>query len=225
MVAPRCSTGPRLVRCASREYVPAMRHRLARAPFAFLLAAAAGCGAPPAPVTPAAPPPAADLPAATTPVSAPAATTVGPLAPQDASLGQLDFVVTGSGECQRKFREGMLALHSFLYDQAHEAFAAAAAADPRCTMAAWGDAMAYDHPVWDERDVAKGRAALARARAGKRGRPGSGMTGRLAFRLVSHGGFQGVGGLQVVRGGGRGRWFARARGSARFSARANLVGH
>ena len=56
----------------------------------------------------------------------------------------------------------MLALHSFLYDQAHVSFAAALAADPRCAMAAWGDAMAYDKAIWDERDVAKGRAALAR---------------------------------------------------------------
>jgi len=56
----------------------------------------------------------------------------------------------------------MLALHSFLYDQAHVSFAAALAADPRCAMAAWGDAMAYDKAIWDDRDVPKGRAALAR---------------------------------------------------------------
>ena len=78
----------------------------------------------------------------------------------DVALGQLDFPVTGSADCQRRFREGMLALHSFLYDQAHESFAAALAADPRCAMASWGDAMTYDHPVWHERDLAKGRAAL-----------------------------------------------------------------
>jgi hypothetical protein len=57
----------------------------------------------------------------------------------------------------------MLALHSFLYDQAHVSFAAALAADPKCAMAAWGDAMAYDK-AWDDRDVAKGRAALAHVR-------------------------------------------------------------
>jgi hypothetical protein len=31
-------------------------------------------------------------------------------------------------------------------------------------MAAWGDAMAHVHPIWRERDLAKGRAALARVR-------------------------------------------------------------
>ncbi len=78
------------------------------------------------------------------------------------TLGQIDFPITGSDECKRHFREGMLALHSFLYDQAHVSFGAALAADPKCAMAAWGDAMAYDKALWYERDLAKGRAALAR---------------------------------------------------------------
>ena len=77
-------------------------------------------------------------------------------------LGQLDFPVTGSPECQRLFRQGMLEMHSFQYDQAHASFGAALKADAGCAMAAWGDAMAYQHPVWGERDVAKGKAALAR---------------------------------------------------------------
>ena len=83
----------------------------------------------------------------------------------DIGLGRIDFSVSGSAECQRHFTEGMLALHSFLYDQAHVSFAAALAADPKCAMAAWGDAMAYDKAIWDDRDVAKGRAALARVAA------------------------------------------------------------
>ena len=68
-----------------------------------------------------------------------------PAAQDTASLGQLDFAVSGSPDCQRRFREGMLALHSFLYDQAHESFSAALAGDAGCAMAAWGDAMAHDH--------------------------------------------------------------------------------
>jgi tetratricopeptide (TPR) repeat protein len=58
----------------------------------------------------------------------------------------------------------MSALHSFAYDRAHVGFEAALTVDPACAMAAWGDAMAYVHPIWHERDLAKGRAALARAR-------------------------------------------------------------
>ena len=55
-------------------------------------------------------------------------------------------------------------MHSFEYDRAHASFEAALAVDAACAMAAWGDAMAYVHPIWRERDLAKGRAALARVR-------------------------------------------------------------
>jgi tetratricopeptide (TPR) repeat protein len=58
----------------------------------------------------------------------------------------------------------MSAMHSFWYDRAHASFEAALTADPACAMAAWGDAMAHVHPIWRERDLAKGRAALARVR-------------------------------------------------------------
>ena len=61
----------------------------------------------------------------------------------------------------------MSALHSFEYDRAHASFEAALAVDPACAMAAWGDAMAHMHPVWRERDLVKGRAALARVREEK----------------------------------------------------------
>ena len=93
-----------------------------------------------------------------------AATSAGAAsAPEKAvpELGQLDFPVTGSPECQRLFRQGMLEMHSFQYDQAHASFGAALQADSGCAMAAWGDAMAYQHPVWGERDVVRGKAALA----------------------------------------------------------------
>ncbi len=136
-----------------------MRTKKVTAPFAPLLALlAASCGAPPAPEAP----PSASL------AAAPAIATAAPgpalpKPPRDAaSLGQLELAITGTADCQAKVREGLLAMHSFLYDQAHETFGAALAADPSCAMAAWGDAMAHDHPIWHMRDIAKGRAALAR---------------------------------------------------------------
>ncbi|MBI5277530.1 MAG: hypothetical protein HY854_13830 [Burkholderiales bacterium] len=89
----------------------------------------------------------------------------GGAASQEASLGRVDFPVTGSAGCQRLFTEGLLALYSFQYDQAHVSFQAALDSDPQCAMAAWGDAMAYQHALWGVRDVAKGRAALARIAA------------------------------------------------------------
>ena len=78
------------------------------------------------------------------------------------ALGRLEFPVTGSAECQRLFNQGMLEMHSFQYDQAHASFGAALKADAGCAMAAWGDAMAYEHPIWHQRDTAAAKAALAR---------------------------------------------------------------
>src|SRR5512140_77482 len=76
-------------------------------------------------------------------------------------MGAVTFPVTGNAACRRHFTDGMLALHSFMYDRAHGEFQAARKADPRCAMAAWGDAMAYSHPLWGEEDQPAARAALA----------------------------------------------------------------
>jgi hypothetical protein len=77
-------------------------------------------------------------------------------------MGALSFPVTGNAACRKHFTDGMLALHSFMYDRAHAAFQAAAKSDPGCAMARWGDAMAYNHPLWGEDDAASARKALAR---------------------------------------------------------------
>ncbi len=82
--------------------------------------------------------------------------------PATPALGSLDFPITGSPECQRLFRRGMLEMHSFQYDQAHASFGAALKADPGCAMAAWGDAIACEHPIWSQRDAARAKAALLR---------------------------------------------------------------
>ncbi len=133
-----------------------MRRRSIAALPALALTCVAACGA----SSPATPP--ATATATSAAARGPLVTGTAPPGPETGSgLGHIDFPVTGSAECQRGFTEGMLALHSFLYDQAHVGFAAALAADPRCAMAAWGEAMAYDQALWDNRDVAQGRAALA----------------------------------------------------------------
>jgi tetratricopeptide (TPR) repeat protein len=76
-------------------------------------------------------------------------------------MGALSFPITGNTACKKKFSDGMLSLHSFMYDRAHAEFQAAAKADPKCAMARWGDAMAYNHPLWGEEDVAAARTTLA----------------------------------------------------------------
>jgi hypothetical protein len=77
------------------------------------------------------------------------------------TMGSLNFPVTGNAQCKKHFTEGMLALHSFMYDRAHDRFAAAYKADPRCAMAHWGDAMTFNHPLWGEEDLASAKKTLA----------------------------------------------------------------
>src|SRR5688572_20228785 len=54
-------------------------------------------------------------------------------------LGTLAFEVTGgSAEARQHFERGLLALHSFWYDEATRAFQAAIDADRTFSMAYWG---------------------------------------------------------------------------------------
>lgn len=58
------------------------------------------------------------------------------------------------------YARGLHLLHNFEYDRALAAFRQARAADPGNVMAAWGEAMGHNHPLWMEVDVDAGRAAL-----------------------------------------------------------------
>lgn len=75
-------------------------------------------------------------------------------------LGQLTFDVTGKDEAKAAFVKGHLLLHSFEYADAAEAFREAQQIDPDFTMAYWGEAMTYNHSIWQEQDYEKGRAVL-----------------------------------------------------------------
>jgi hypothetical protein len=101
------------------------------------------------------------------------------------SMGQINFPVTGNAQCKKQFTDGMLALHSFMYQRAHEAFVRAAKADPGCAMAHWGDAMTNNHPLWGEEDLAAGRAALVRASPSARPRGSHLASLRSARRKVT----------------------------------------
>jgi tetratricopeptide (TPR) repeat protein len=80
-----------------------------------------------------------------------------------AGLGTLDFPTsTRSVEAQQAFAEGMLLLHVFEYPRAEQAFRKAEQLDPDFAMAYWGEAMTATHPVWNQQNVAAGRAALAK---------------------------------------------------------------
>ena len=75
-------------------------------------------------------------------------------------LGYIDFTVTGKEEAQPVFTKAVLLLHSFEYVDAAEEFQKVQKIDPGFVMAYWGEAMSYNHPLWQEQDYDKGNAVL-----------------------------------------------------------------
>ncbi len=76
-------------------------------------------------------------------------------------LGAASFPTsTQSAAAQQEFMRGLLLLHLFEYAHAAKAFVAAEQADPSFAMAYWGEAMTYNHPVWNQVDPVAGEAAL-----------------------------------------------------------------
>jgi tetratricopeptide (TPR) repeat protein len=103
---------------------------------------------------PAAPPPAAS------PAPPPAAVSDGYAT---AALGALHFEVSGgNAEARRQFDRGLLALHSFWYDEAIKRFTQAIQADETFAMAYWGLAMSHAKLLWGDDDLAAGHDALRR---------------------------------------------------------------
>src|SRR5690606_11470056 len=82
--------------------------------------------------------------------------------PSVGQLGVVNFPASGSERAHPHFLRGLAALHSFWYEEAINAFRRAAAIDPYFAMAYWGEAMAHNHPLWDEENLAAGRAALSK---------------------------------------------------------------
>ena len=78
-------------------------------------------------------------------------------------LGTANFPTsTKSAAAQHEFIRGLLLLHLFEYPLAAEAFVAAEKLDPEFAMAYWGEAMTFNHPVWNQLNVKAGQAALAK---------------------------------------------------------------
>ncbi|MGE3787503.1 MAG: hypothetical protein AB7H03_12745 [Nitrospirales bacterium] len=75
-------------------------------------------------------------------------------------LGSIEFPASGSAEAQPHFLRGVAALHSFWYEEAIEAFRRSTAIDPNFAMGYWGEAMAHNHPIWNEENMEAARAAL-----------------------------------------------------------------
>ena len=78
-------------------------------------------------------------------------------------LGTATFPTsTQSPDAQRNFMRGLLLLHLFEYGDAAKSFVAAEKDDPGFAMAYWGEAMTFNHPVWNQLDERAGQAALAK---------------------------------------------------------------
>jgi tetratricopeptide (TPR) repeat protein len=96
--------------------------------------------------------------------AADAAATAPPAHPAPAAeprLGKIDFPNSGAAAAQPAFMRGALLLHSFEYEDAREAFQEARRIDPGFALAAWGEAMTYNHPLWAQQDRDAALAALA----------------------------------------------------------------
>jgi tetratricopeptide (TPR) repeat protein len=109
---------------------------------------------------------------------------LGPAAAQE-QLGKISFPNSGSAEAQPQFIRGVLLLHNFHYGQAAAAFRQAQQADPGFALAYWGEALTYTHQVWNQQDLAAGRAALAHLAPTREARLAKAPTPRERMYLAS----------------------------------------
>ncbi len=69
---------------------------------------------------------------------------------------------TSANDAAREpFLRGLALLHNFEYGRAAEAFEQARQADPGFVMAYWGEAMTYNHPLWEQQDRERALEVLA----------------------------------------------------------------
>ncbi|CAN5922030.1 hypothetical protein BH11MYX3_BH11MYX3_30760 [soil metagenome] len=103
-------------------------------------------------------------PAPNAPVPAPDPVVAAPVAaPADDGLGVLVFPVTGGSPAVRRELElGLLAMHSFWYEESIRRFENAIKADPSFAMGYWGLAMSHSKILFEDDNLEAGRAALAK---------------------------------------------------------------
>jgi tetratricopeptide (TPR) repeat protein len=79
------------------------------------------------------------------------------------ALGALTFDHSeGNAEARAHFARGMLALHSFWYDEATREFQRAITADREMNLAYWGLGMSYLKILWGEDDLTRAKEALSK---------------------------------------------------------------
>src|SRR3954470_8323203 len=93
-------------------------------------------------------------------------------------LGHISFPNSGAPAAQSRFIRGVLYLHSFEYDSAIDEFRQTEKIDPGFAMAYWGEALAYDQPLWMNQQIDRARAALGRLAPTRAGRQAKAPTAR-----------------------------------------------
>ena len=78
-------------------------------------------------------------------------------------VGSVHFSTSCSKSVEPGFNRAVALLHSFQYEKTREAFVEISRQDPQCAMAHWGVAMSHYHGLWENSDLAAGRAAILRA--------------------------------------------------------------
>src|SRR5258708_22070684 len=78
-------------------------------------------------------------------------------------LGSIHFSTSCAKSAEATFNRAIALLHSFQYEQSRSSFVEVSKRDPNCAMAQWGIAMSHYHGLWDNGDIAGGRAALQKA--------------------------------------------------------------
>src|ERR1044071_7269563 len=79
---------------------------------------------------------------------------------QESKLGKVVFPTSGSEKAQAHFMRGLAALHSFWFEEALDEFRESTKIEPPFMMGYWGEAMAYNHPLWAEQDTESARKTL-----------------------------------------------------------------
>jgi tetratricopeptide (TPR) repeat protein len=79
-------------------------------------------------------------------------------------FGSVHFDTSCALAVRTDFNNAVAILHSFEYDEAHQAFADVARKDPTCAMAQWGETMSDIHPLWSEYNASQGARDSAAAR-------------------------------------------------------------
>jgi tetratricopeptide (TPR) repeat protein len=76
------------------------------------------------------------------------------------SVGDVAFANSGAPAAQKDFLLGLAQLHNFEYEDAAAAFRRAEEIDPGFAMAYWGEAMTFNHAIWEEQNRHAARNAL-----------------------------------------------------------------